>query len=383
LDRHQPPWVPESEFQQLTAALQHWHEHLPTNIQFTPTTIYMRKETSQLGALFLLHCTYHQTMVDLYRIGMPRLFKARTPISFPTDQYDFFLHCQQTCFEFAKNVAVVISEAVRHGPGALADSWLWVITYDSIRIMLYYLTQVVRNRGEQGGPLMSEATPLFQTSLKALKMMIPLFTTAQRCYDSAVSMLRKAGFGPQIVEENGVPEVPSQLNDIEEYVKRRPPDNWLQLTRNRHSAPGTPAQPSPEQVLNPLAIYRLARKAVRERQVTEPAASPLFSMNQSQSAMHSPIQMNHMSPPMQQHQQQQQPHPENQLAPMAAAFDDPSLRQPGFPPISQFNPNGTVPTTEGGPLLDANLDDFEMYSIIDFDGPWQLAGAAMGDLGAT
>jgi hypothetical protein len=302
-------------------------------------------------------------MVDLYRIGMPKLFRTNCPTP-PPEHYGFFLQCQHTCFEYAKNVAVVIAEAVKHGPGALADSWLWVITYDSIRIMLFYLTQVVKNRQDQGGKLMQEAIPLFQACIKALKMMTPLFTTAQRCYDSAAYMLKKAGFGPQIVEENGVPEVPSQLHDVDD-----------------HSAPGTPAHGSPENVLNPLSIYRLARKAVRERHVTEPAASPLFSMNNvSQSAVNSPIQINNAMSPNTQNAENER------LAQMnaAAAYEDHSVRQHHhFTPLPAFNPNEPLPATEVPSFLDSSLDDFEMFSIIDFNGPWQLAGAAMdGAIGA-
>lgn len=69
LDTAKPPWLPDSEFAQLDAELRHWYDNLPANLQFTPTTLYIRQETSQVGALCALHYAYHQTMCDLYRVG--------------------------------------------------------------------------------------------------------------------------------------------------------------------------------------------------------------------------------------------------------------------------------------------------------------------------
>lgn len=72
LDTARAPWLPDSEFAQLDAELRYWYENLPANLQFTPTTLYIRQETSQVGALCALHYAYHQTMCDLYRIGESR-----------------------------------------------------------------------------------------------------------------------------------------------------------------------------------------------------------------------------------------------------------------------------------------------------------------------
>lgn len=69
LDTARNPWMPDSEFAQLDAELRYWYDNLPANLQFTPTTLYIRQETSQVGALCALHYAYHQTMCDLYRIG--------------------------------------------------------------------------------------------------------------------------------------------------------------------------------------------------------------------------------------------------------------------------------------------------------------------------
>ena len=148
---------------------------------YSPTSIYTRKESLELGALALLWCTYHQTLCDLYRIGMPDLFKIRTPIEFPPEQADFLRHCQQTCFENAKNVSIVISGTVRHGTNMLADTWMCTIAYDSTRVMLYYLTQILDPGEDLTRLLMKDTIPLLQANVKALRLMIPMFVTAEQC----------------------------------------------------------------------------------------------------------------------------------------------------------------------------------------------------------
>ena len=56
------PWLPESEFAQLDGESRAWYDALPTSLQFTRDAMYIRKETSQLGALFLLHYMYVKLM---------------------------------------------------------------------------------------------------------------------------------------------------------------------------------------------------------------------------------------------------------------------------------------------------------------------------------
>lgn len=181
LDTATSPWLPTSELSALAADFQSWYGTLPTSMHFSLTAIYTRKESQELGSLALLWCTYHQTLCDLYRIGMPELFKLRTPIDFPPEQTEFLRHCQQTCFESAKSVSTVISSALKHGINMLADTWMCTIAYDSTRVMLYYLTQVLDSRGEHARLLLKDTMPLLQANVKALRLMIPMFVTAEYC----------------------------------------------------------------------------------------------------------------------------------------------------------------------------------------------------------
>lgn len=143
-------------------------------MEFTPTAIYIRKETSQLGALCLLHYVYHQTMCDFYRIEAPTLYKLRGAFDFPPEQFQFRCLSQDTLYQHAKSLALVTAEAIRHGARTLADSWLPTITYDSNRIMLYHLTRVVDPAAESSQALMFETIPHLQCNIAALKIMWPL-----------------------------------------------------------------------------------------------------------------------------------------------------------------------------------------------------------------
>jgi hypothetical protein len=86
LDKAKLPWLPDSEFATLDSELRRWYESLPTTLEFTPSTIYARKGSSQLGALCVFHCAYHQTMCDLYRIGTPSLYRLRSAFTFPPNR---------------------------------------------------------------------------------------------------------------------------------------------------------------------------------------------------------------------------------------------------------------------------------------------------------
>lgn len=165
------PWDPDSEFMTLDADCRAWYESLPASLQFTPNAIYIRKDSSQLGALCVLHCAHYQTICDLYRLGAPALYKLRAAFDFPPEQQDFLRHLQQVLFDAARTLATIIGETVHHGTRMLADSWLPTITYDSCRIMVYHLTQILDPRTDETKNLMLETLPLLKSNIKALRSM--------------------------------------------------------------------------------------------------------------------------------------------------------------------------------------------------------------------
>lgn len=179
LDQAKLPWLPDSEFAALDEELRRWYENIPSNLEFTQSTIYTRKGSSQLGALCVFHCAYHQTMCDFYRIGTPSLYRLRSAFKFPPEQAEFQARLQWALFKSARTLAAIIAQAERHGPCMLGDSWLPTIAYDSNRIMLYYLAEVTRTTdvnaqlevGVSRKDLVLGTIPYLQSNLKALKQM--------------------------------------------------------------------------------------------------------------------------------------------------------------------------------------------------------------------
>ncbi|KAL4877880.1 fungal-specific transcription factor domain-containing protein [Aspergillus karnatakaensis] len=180
LDTAISPWLPNSEFAILDRACQEWHESLPENLRFTTSTIYMRKASSQLSALVLLHCSHHQTLCDLYRLGAPALFKLRSAIEFPSEQTEYLRKMRSDLYQAAKTLATIIGEAERHGPHILSDTWLPTVVYDSSRIMLYYLTQLIDPRVQTSKDLVVETIPYLQSNIRALRAMEPLNAVSGR-----------------------------------------------------------------------------------------------------------------------------------------------------------------------------------------------------------
>ncbi|KAK3717955.1 hypothetical protein LTR37_005381 [Vermiconidia calcicola] len=258
LDTAKLPWLLDSEFAQLGAESRAWYASLPDSLQFTPAAIYIRKETQQIGALVSLHYVYHQTMCDIYRIGAPALYKLRSAFSFPVEQTAFLTTLQSELFFHARSLASVTAEgytltlakALRHGPNALADTRAPTIVYDCCRVMLFYLTQILDPSAEQSKALMSETIPLVQSNIKALKAMQSMYPVAELLSNAAEKMLEKVGGGAGSI----IPDEPYPNND---------PDGAEQ------SAPGTPVQSAPDYVMNPLSIYRMARKKIPEKHAPE------------------------------------------------------------------------------------------------------------------
>lgn len=262
------PWLPDSEFALLDADCKSWLSALPESLQFTPNALYIRKETSQVGALCALHLMYHQTMCDLYRIGTPALYKLRGAFHFPAEQSGFLSHVQDQLFEHATALARIISEAHSRGAHGLADSWIPTIAYDSCRIMLYYATQLVDPNAYNKHSIMCETIKLVRGNIEALKYMRRLYTVADLLSAAAESMLEQV-------------ETLSASAALNQNVI--PDDPYAEQDHNEHTVPGTPVQSTPEYVLNPLSIYRMARKGIVEKHAPERQGKTATSITSRQS----------------------------------------------------------------------------------------------------
>ncbi|KAJ5894998.1 hypothetical protein N7495_006689 [Penicillium taxi] len=266
LDEAMVPWEPESEFAILAAECHAWYDSLPARLQFTSDSIYVRKDSSQLGALCALHCAHYQTICDLYRLGAPALYKLRSAFEFPPEQQVFLRHLQKILFDAARTIANIVGETARHGTRMLADSWLPTITYDSSRIIVYHLTQILDPSLEESKILMMQSVPHLRSNIKCLKSMGCLYVIANSLASAAETMFERSGIGSEVIARNSIPDDPYEPIEEDE---------------TNESLPGTPVQSAPDYVLNPLSIFRLARKSVPERHAPEKATTSSSGPNSS------------------------------------------------------------------------------------------------------
>ncbi|KPM34860.1 hypothetical protein AK830_g11721 [Neonectria ditissima] len=226
LDTSPPPWIPESDFVVLDADLQSWGRHLPEFISYSPDTIYARLESDQLGSLVLLHCTFHHTLLDLYRISMPDLFKLRKPFYFPPNQQEFLRSLQADCFHHARQIASILAEAVKHD----------------------------LSRPDAEG-LVTDAIDAVESNSKILRTMSSLFPLADSLATTTERWLCKIRLSFSQDEEM------SDACEEEDNESERSPDGIV-----------SPTQSHPNNTIAGLGITRSARNEARE---TKPEISTL------------------------------------------------------------------------------------------------------------
>ncbi|KAH8799683.1 fungal-specific transcription factor domain-containing protein [Xylogone sp. PMI_703] len=360
IDITQPPQLPDPEFINIEQSLDEWFGSLPSTLRFTTASIYIRKDSDQLGALFLLHCSYHISVCDFYRVSVPMLLpgllRSWASAELNLDQQSFRMKYQRKCFEHARSVADIFAKIIAYGPKLLADNWLCTCAFESIRTMLYYTMQGTGQDQDPSRRLLAETIPHFKANMKAIRLMIPLFATAEQCYSAATALLRKAGIGPQLVE--GTQESDDQLNtaELESVID--------------HSSP---AVESPENVLNPLSIYALTRRDIDEKDAKINNPLPEDTI---QDSPREPQTFNESGSSY-----AQQPwHVQSSNSVSSALPQEYSniLSQPNLlTPQNQYNPNLTSLWQQ--PSMQTSMDLPWMSFMSDFDGYWLPAETAQQD----
>lgn len=241
-----PPWLANSEFAQLMSDINNWKTSLPPFLEFSPDNIYIRKDSSQLGALFLIHCLYHHAICDLNRISLPELFKIRQPFSFPANQRAFVSQLQDGCFEQARHIAHLFSTVMRHGVKHLADPILPSYAYNSNRIMLFYIARLLDLSKPNALPLVNETINLVKCNNEALRAMSLMFPLADSLYVISERWVGKL----QTSFTRGIAPGPSDIADSRDQMK---------VNTTSPSA----IQNLPGQELNPLSMFRLTRKTLQ------------------------------------------------------------------------------------------------------------------------
>lgn len=136
----------------------------------------------------LIHCTYHHNFLELYKFSMPDLFKQEKRfVVFPQEHREFIKVVQAEAYFHASQISTILAEAVEHGPRLLSDALLPFFVYDSSRVMLYYVSQLLDpNRVDAIGK-MKEAISTVESNRHILRVMSPLFPIAESLVSKLMS----------------------------------------------------------------------------------------------------------------------------------------------------------------------------------------------------
>ncbi|KAI1881358.1 hypothetical protein JX265_000184 [Neoarthrinium moseri] len=327
LDTELAPWLPASEYTNLEKSLLAWYEDLPNSLQFTRTALNTRKELSQLGALLVLHWTYHATLCDLYRI----------------ERLGFQERVQDCCFEHATATAIIFEEALRHNFEVFADTWLPIIAHDATRVIVHYATRKLGTSRDRQVMTRPHAISCMQANISALKRMVPIFQLGKPLYAAASNMVREGGF---------------DINELaDEHLAR------TNITQDNDS-PVTlepPPQFTPDYILNPLAIYRMARRDIDDQEKYAPERIPPTAATQSTDSL------------------SQQP----ETPPVPASFG-PNV-EPANPPafVGSWFESGTgnTITVEDNFQLPSSFDNLQAYFPLMFNNFSLPVQGSFGELG--
>ncbi|KAJ4331340.1 hypothetical protein N0V87_009236 [Didymella glomerata] len=227
MNEEQPPWEPGSEFSQLIEEVQSWKASLPSWLDFSADNIYIRRESHQLGALFLNHCMYHHVLCDIHRIALPDLYRNQQPYDFPPEQHAFMSRLQNICFEHAQLMSVLVATILQHGIKHFADPILPSFVYNSNRIMLYHIARILDLSKPDSRTVISRTIELVQQNNKALREMSlmyplaePLYITTERWLETVRSGLARGQASTYIA-----PQDPSEVRtEVQQAIEASSPN---------------------------------------------------------------------------------------------------------------------------------------------------------------
>ncbi|PNY28454.1 transcriptional regulatory protein, partial [Tolypocladium capitatum] len=252
-----PPWQPESRFAALDADLHLWRRELPDFVEYSTETIYARLDSNQLGALVLIHCTYHHNYLELYKITMPDLFKLAKPLVFAPERQEFLQAAQANCYFHAHQIADILAEAAEHGARLLSDSLLPFFVYDSSRVILYYVARLLDPNRPDAEAKMTDAVKAVESNSRVLRLMSTLFpiahslsATIERWLSKMQQTVSKDELVSSLRSEHRLDAHRSEmLNGAHDGSARDPPENMLpplhSLARSAGGCDERPGEESP------------------------------------------------------------------------------------------------------------------------------------------
>lgn len=128
--------------------------------------IQAHRDQRSLGALLSLHLIYHSCVSDLTRITLAgynfplALACSRAPV-------DWLLRMQERCLAHAGRVSRLLANGLALGTGALDDSIVPAVAFESTKIQVVYAATLARGRAETTSTIARNV----QFNLEAINML--------------------------------------------------------------------------------------------------------------------------------------------------------------------------------------------------------------------
>lgn len=128
--------------------------------------IHAHRDQETLGALFALHLLYHACVSDLTRITLAG-YNFPLASACAHAPADWMLRMQERCLAHAGRVSDLLESGCESGGGALDDSSIPMLAFESTKIQVVYAATLARGRAETTDIVAQNV----QQNLKTLNML--------------------------------------------------------------------------------------------------------------------------------------------------------------------------------------------------------------------
>ena len=311
---------------------------------------------------------------------MPELFSLRHAFRLPPEQAAFRHHLQIRSFQHACRMAAVLAQTAAQGARHLADSMTPMFAYNSSRVMLYYVVRLHDPARPDTQATVADTIRHVQSNNRVLQLASammplsePLLTTARHWLQKLQSGLDRQGALRQGDDPENDTVIPGMADD---------PASASAAVRGRQSQ--TPVLPhhdgggdsadtdsadsstdTPDNVLHPLSLFRLARKTLNDKAYTEPSSRASSYAGGGLPPLRDVVQSSHSNRAV-------SPIPERERL-SSIGFDVPTPLPPPAVPVPMYSNVPAAPTLNWESAFDDLatglhvLQDYPHWDIHGFD----------------
>ena len=188
------PWERTSTAEAIQTALQTWLAELPPELCWNVDNLYARQQSDQITPFLMLHITYHNCHLMLYRIALPGSKYSASKAFLQQAPAGWVQWAQQTCFHSSQSIHALVLEAVDTFPDVLlTDPAISITIREATRVQLAYLG-VLEQSGARDPALISRLESTYQRLMRVLTKLWAVFPLVRPLTQSMQQLLESSGF---------------------------------------------------------------------------------------------------------------------------------------------------------------------------------------------